>query len=257
MAVNGDLLATLLKTRMDAKFKSVIPYSGPLAQNNPSYYLQFCDAIGKGIIDGSPVINFITKDIGLSGGPPIVGTGNGIGIKMDKNWFLKNLYIEIRDSSLANYGTTSHPPWCDDWDAINDPLNPLPPEHCSLNPNQYNPYNFLTAMCEAIAECVSEHNEDFRILQSTHPTVYLGQGEIEERGFIGLVPNAISSAILGYGSNFTGSFWPVLCEKIGSIYARTIMEHSTGKVIITGSCVPSTSQVCGLPGVGAGTGTAD
>jgi hypothetical protein len=257
MAVDGDLLATVLKARMNAKFKLAASYPGPLAQSDPSYYLQFCEAVGKGIIDGSAIIDFTTKDVGLAAGPPIAGKGSGVGIKMDKDWFLKNLYIEIREASIGIYGATSHPLWCEDWNAANDPSNPLPLEHCGLTPNQYNPYNFLTAMCEAIAECVSEHNETFRVLQSDHPGVYMGQGKIEEGGFIGLSSSAIASAILGHGPSLSGSFWPILCEKIGNVYARAIMEHSTGEVVIAGTCVPSSSQACGLPGSGTGTGKAD
>lgn len=253
MAVNGTLLATILKLKMDTKFKQVLNYAGPLAQQNPSYFIAMCDAIGKGIIQGHPVINFTTVDAGVSGTPPKVGTGIGLGVIIDKNWFTENLYKEIRAKSAAQYGSTSHPVWCSDYNAVNDPQNPLPENHCSLNPNQYNPYNFLTAMCEAISESVTEHYASFRILNSTHPIVYAGAGEIKKGAFVGI---DVAAAIQGLGPTLQGNFWPLLCQAIGKIYKDAIQLHSTGTVTITGVCVPNTSQTCGVPSAGVGTGTA-
>jgi hypothetical protein len=256
MAVSGTILALLIRTKMDTKFKQVQNYAGPLAQNNPSYFISMCDAIGNGIIQGNPVINFVTVDTGLSGSPPKVGTGLGLGVIVDKDWFTKELYKEIRAQSVATYGSSSNPAWCDPYNAFNDPQNPLPPEHCSLHNNQYNPYNFLTAMCEAISESVTEHYAQFRILNSTHPTIYSGTGNIEAGGFVGVVPTTVASSIQGLGANLLGSFWPILCQAIGKVYAQAIMQQSTGSVVIIGVCAPSQSQVCGLPLVGVGTGTA-
>jgi hypothetical protein len=254
--VSGDILGLLIQSKMDTKFKQVKDYAGPMAQSNPSYFIQFCGAIAKGIIQGSTVINFVTVDAGTAGSPVVPGTGAGVGIVVDKNWFTKNLYIEIRAQVINAHGETTHPAWCDPWDAINDPLNPLPADHCSLHVNQYNPYNFLTAMCESISEAVTEHYAQFRILTSAHPTVYAGVGRIEEGGFLGISANTVASSIQGQGASMNGSFWPIMCQAIGKVYADAIMNHSTGEVVITGVCAPSSSQSCGVGGSGSGTGSA-
>lgn len=251
MAVNGILLATAIQSRMHNKFRQVIQYQGPLAQQNPSYFLQFCSAIGRGIVESTPSISFVTVDTGFTGAPPKSGTGIGLGVIIDKGWFTKELYKEIRTQSASTYGSTSHPPWCDDWTVVTQF-----PDHCANRPNQHNPYNFLTAMCEAISECVTEHYANFRALNSTHPTVYSGAGQIEKGGFFGINPGAVASTIQGLGPSMQGAFWPVLCQAIGKIYTQAIQEHSIGEVVITGVCVPSQSQACGIPFVGIGNGTA-
>lgn len=254
--VNGDVLAQELISRMDQKFKALANYGGPLAQQDNSYYLEYCNAIGKGIVLGSPVIQFVTKDTGFMGAPFRVGTGVGLGIIVDKDYFTKKLYNEIRDRAIAEHGSTNHPAWCDEYDAVNDPFNPLPADHCSLQANQYNPRNFLTAMCEAVSETVTEHYAAFRILASTHPTIYAGESEIEEGGYLGIDPNSVASSIQGLAPRMQGVFWPSICQAIGAAYTDAIHNHSTGTIIISGICIPSESQGCGVPSVGIGTGTA-
>lgn len=256
MAVNGNVLALLLRNRMHDKFKLVMDYNGPLLQSNPSYYMNMCDAIGKGVVDATPSIQFVTADAGVVGTPPRPGTGIGQGIILDVNWFTRKLYTSLRAKFIGQYGSTSHPVWCDGWDQFGTVENPLPVNHCSLHPNHMNPYNFLTAMCEAISECVSEHYAQFRVLNSTHTMVYSGVGNIQEGGFIGVDSNLVSSTIQGLGTAMQGSAWPSICQAIGESYAEAIMQHSTGEVVITGVCVPSQSQTCGVPGVGVGSGAA-
>lgn len=232
MAVNGAALAALIKTKMDTKFKTVVSYSGPLAQQNPSYFIQFCDALGNGIIQGNPVINFTSNDTGIKGTPPVVGVGVGVGVIVDTAWFTNALYAEIRSKVIDNHGSTNHPS------------------------SPQGPYNFLTAVCEAISEGVTTHYASARILQSTHQVVYAGAGAIMNGGFSGVSASGVASAIQGLGSNMQGSFWPILCQAVGKIYSDAIQLHSTGTVTITGVCVPSQSQTCGVPSTGTGTGTA-
>lgn len=256
MAVNGEVLAALIMSKMDTKFKTVRDYSGPLAQRNPAFFIEFCQAIGKGIVQGDPIINFVTVDVGVSGNPLVVGTGVGLGVIVDTDMFTKFLYEEVRNQSIATYGDTKHPAWCDGWRMKDDPVPP-PAGHCSLEANPYNPYNFLTAMCEAISESVSEHYAQFRVLQSTHPQIYAGTGTIEKGGFVGVNPMAVASSIQSLGPSMKGSFWPILCTAIGVAYSRAIMEESTGEVAITGVCVPSQSSTCGISSTGIGSGTAN
>lgn len=251
MAVDGTILATELKVRMHNKFKLVMPYAGPLAQQNTSHYISMCDAIGKGLIQSSVSINFVTVDAGLAGSPLVAGTGVGLGIVIDQAWFTKKLYTELRSKFIALYGRTAHPAWCDAWMEVS-----TAEDHCANQPNQYNPFNFLTAMSEAISECVTEHSANYRVLNSTHPQVYSGAGQIEEGGYLGLDGAQIGTAIQMLAPQFRGSAWPNICRAIGDSYAEAIMQHSTGEVAITGTCVASQSQTCGIAGVGAGSGAA-
>lgn len=255
MAVNGELLAALVMSKMDQKFKTVRQYNGPLAQQNPAFFIEYCQAIGKGIIQGNPVINFATVDTGVRGTPLVAGAGMGLGVIVDTNAFTKLLYTEIRNQSIATYGKTAHPAWCDEWAKKDDPTPP-PAGHCSLENNQYNPYNFLTATCEAISEAVSEHYAQLRVLTSANPQVYMGTAVVPKGGFFGANPVAVGSAIQGLGPSMVGSFWPILCMAIGTAYSRAIMEESTGELVISGACIPNQSQTCGVPGSGTGTGTA-
>ena len=256
MPISGTILGATLKIKMDSKYKQVIDYSGPLAQQDPSGFISFCEGIANGIIQGSQTIQFVTKDTGFKGNPPKTGVGVGLGINIDTAWFTKNLYIALRQSSIDTYGQTTHPAWCDEWDAVSTPSNPLPSTHCSFLNNQKNPYNFLTATCEAISESISEHFSQFLFLQSSHPMVYSGTGQIEQGGLFGLIPQTIASSMSSAAPNLQGQFWPIMCQKIAEIYSQAIMTKSTGEVIITGICIPSNSQVCGIPSVGIGNGTA-
>jgi hypothetical protein len=341
------VLSELLKEKLDCKFKRVRTYAGPLAQKKPQYFHNFCEGIGKGIVLGSPSIQFTTLDAGFGGAPPIPGVGKGIGIIMDVDWFTENLYKELRSRIMSGHGKTVHPEWCsgaltyspivgtwrkgddengvelkfnghtyeidgygnDDssgsgsysWDSLTTSFNrcvstshgwdfpngsvrivvkptylqifsdgnlydtfdrvgpapePAPPGHCSLKPNQYNKYNFLTALCEGISESVAEHYEQFRDLDSTHPLVYAGIGLINKGMFMGVVESNVAAMIKQEGSMMQGSFWMQVCEAVAKIYTQAIHTKSTGEVTITGACSPSQHQACSLPMIGTGNGVA-
>jgi hypothetical protein len=252
MAVNSTLLSLLLKTKTDSNYKRVMQYNGPLAQSNPNYFIQFCDAIAKGVILGSPNIQFITKDTGFTGAPLKAGSGLGLGIKIDKNWFTRNLYSSIRERVIAHYGSTAHPEWCEDWDIQGN----VPEDHCSLGTHQYNPYNFFTATCESISESISEHYEQFMVLTSSHPSIYSGAGKIEKGAFTGISAISVKDSIVANSALLKGDFWPIMVEEIAKVYTEAIMFHSTGEVMITGICIPTQSQLCSIIGFGVGSGLA-
>lgn len=348
--VDGAVLSELLKEKLDCKFKRVRTYDGPLAQKKPQYFHNFCEGIGKGVVNGSPSIKFTTLDAGIGGSPNVPGTGVGTGIIiMDVDWFTENLYKELRSEIMNIHKETVHPEWCEgaltyspivgkwrrgdvndgvdltfnghtyeisgygndtssgsgtySWDSLTSSFNRCeisssgwdfpdknvklivkslntklevygdgtlydtfdrvgpapaiaPSGHCSLRPNQYNKYNFLTALSEGIAESIAEHYEEMRDLDSTHPMVYMGIGLINEGMFSGVVESNVKDMIIQEGNLMKGSFWEKLAEVVARVYTQVIHTKSTGEVEITGTCISSNSQVCGLPMIGTGNGAA-
>lgn len=192
-------------------------------------------AIGNGIATGVPVISFITKDSGQSGVPPIPGTGTGIGIKVDSDWYTKELYTKLRKTVLEKYGYTSHDPY---------------------PPSDDNSGKYLEAMCKGIAEAVKEHYATAWVLTSAHPLVYMGTGLIGNGDLTGVSPSAISPLIQSAAPQFKGEFWPIFCKTVAEVHAEAITKHSTAEVTIIGICIPSPGQVCGLPISGSGSGVA-
>lgn len=347
--VDGQVLSDLLQEKLNCKFKRVRVYDGPLAQKDPSYFKNFCDGIGKGVVNGSSSIQFSTADLGFGGAPPIPGVGVGVGIVMDTDYFTEQLYKELRQRIVQLHNQTIHPEWCSEpftyntlvgtwrkeenhdtgvdvsfngssytitgygdngsagkgsysWEPATGALNRCesggtgwnfpsaksvrllvrgnvlqiysdtelydtfsrttpapgiaPPGHCSLKPNQYNKYNFLTALCEGISESISEHYEAFRDLNSAHPTVYAGEGEIKNGMYFGVVESEVASMIVTEGSMMKGSFWIEMAQAVAKVYTDTVHNKSTGVVTITGSCTPSSHQACGIPMIGIGSGMA-
>lgn len=234
MAASGSALAALVQTNVNSRMSAVRGHA-PLSQPNPSYYIQFATAIGTGIISGGPVIDFTTDDTGNMAAPLIPGTGNGIGIVTDPSFFVEDLYTRTRGYIIADFGKTSHEAY--------------PPS--SGNSGQY-----LLALCEGINDSILSYYPTAWTLSSNHPIIYMGTGIISDGEFSGLSASAIASAIVSGASNFTGVFWPRLAQAISESYVELIEQHSTGMVTITGVCVPSSSQVCGIGGSGTGTGTA-
>lgn len=156
MPAIGPALGALIMNKVDQNMKKISGHS-PLSQKNPSFFIAKCMAIGNGIATGVPVISFITKDSGQSGVPPIPGTGTGIGIKVDSDWYTKELYTKLRKTVLEKYGYTSHDPY---------------------PPSDDNSGKYLEAMCKGIAEAVKEHYATAWVLTSAHPLVYMGTGLI-------------------------------------------------------------------------------
>ena len=233
MAVSGSDLGALIKTNVNTRMTAIQGHS-PLGQNNPSYYIEFATAIGTGIVSGAPIISFTTTDTGGQGIPPIPGVGAGVGIVTDPTFFIQDLYTRVRGYIIQDFEKTLH--------------DPYPPS--SGNSGEY-----LLALCKGINDSFLSYYPTAWTLISAHPLIYLGTGLITNGQFSGLTATAIQAAIVSGAPNFVGKFWPRLAQAIAESYVALIEQHSTGTVTITGVCVPSDSQVCGI-GVGVGTGTA-
>jgi len=222
MAASGSALAALVKTNVNTRMTAVSGHA-PLSQNNPSYYIEFANAIGMGLVSGGPVIEFTTNDTGNQGSPLVPGVGAGIGIVTDPTFFVED------------FGKTSHD---------------------AYPPSTGNSGEYLLALCEGINDSILTYYPLAWTLVSAHPEIYMGTGIISDGQFSGLIATAIQAAIVSGAPNFVGVFWPRLAQAIAESYVALIEERSTGTVTITGNCTPSVSQTCGIGGSGNGTGTA-
>jgi hypothetical protein len=236
MPAQAGTLSELIKIKIDQKMKA-INGKGPLGLlSDTAYYEEFCKAIGTGYVKGSiGDIMFVTQDSGNAGAPPVPGTGSGTGIKVDSEYMTRTLYTAIKNKIVSKFGSTYH----DDY----------PP--ASGNTGEY-----LKAMCEGVSEAVKEHYAVSWNLVSTHPSVYSGVGVINNGNYSGLSDSKITGLILSSSPRLKGSFWPEMAAEFASAYVKTIHTRSTGEVTITGACIPNMTQICGLPGSGAGQGSA-
>lgn len=210
-------------------------YNGPLGQKNPMYFRQFANAIGQGIANGTPLVNFTTADIGVSGIPPVPGVGTGIGIMFDAVFFEVTAYTYIRNAMIANFGKTYHDVY---------------------PPRLENSGMYLKALCKAVGESIAEHYKTAWILNSAHPLIYIGTGKINNGMFFGIQEDLVYQSIFSMGFFLKGRAWPIICREIAKAYKLTIETRSTGQVTIVGVCVPSVSQICLINSTGAGTGVA-
>jgi hypothetical protein len=235
MPVAPSALAALIQENVNSDMQAIAGYA-PLAQANPSYFIEMCTAIGIGIASGSPLITFTTSDTGSTGAPPIPGVGAGVGITPDPTFFVQDLYTRVRTYVIEDFGSTNHEAW---------------------PPSPGNSGEYLKALCQGINDSITTLYPTSWILASVHPLIYIGTGTIENGDFSGLVATEIQSLIISAAPNFIGKFWPRLAQAISESYVALIEQHSTGTVTITGVCVPSVSQICGItPSSGTGTGTA-
>jgi hypothetical protein len=234
MPASGTALAALIKANVASRMAAVTGQN-PLAQKNPSYFIEMCTAIGTGIITGGPTIDFTTIDAGAMGAPPIPGVGVGIGITTDPTFFVQDLYTRLRGYILAEFGKTSHDPY------------PPGPKNSGLA---------LLALCQGINDSFLSYYPTAWTLASVHPLIYAGTGQITNNHFSGLVDTAIKGAIMAAAPSLQGQFWPKTAQGIAESYVALIEQHSTGMVTINGICVPGPSQVCGITSAGSGTGTA-
>lgn len=235
MPIVQEALTELIKTKIDANMASFGKYGGPLSQQNPAYFIAMCQGIAQGIAQGTKTINFTTKDIGMAATPLISGVGSGVGILVDADFLDESIYTNLRNSVIADFGSTLHEPF---------------------PPSSQNSGNYLRAFSSGIAFSIKEHLSTAMILTSTHTTIYAGKGDILNGSFYGLDASAIKNFIVTASPTMQGSFWSKVAEAISLAYVDSIHNHSTSSVVISGICVPSANQVCGLPLVGAGTGTA-
>ena len=239
MPAIGSVLFNLIKGNIHDGMKG-LSGTGPLeVLKDPSYFLEMCSAIGKGIAEGSPVISFITADVGLMGTPPIPAIiGQGFGIKVNEIYMTEKIYTMIRDKIVSAFGSTSHDPW---------------------PPTIGNSGQYLKAVAHGIAKSVTEHYKGPTwTLISAHPTIYAGGGEVLHGNFSGLDAGTVKSLILSYSPKLKGPFWPMMAQAIAEGYVDGIHNKSLGTVVITGVCVPTPipPQICGIPSTGSGSGTA-
>jgi hypothetical protein len=234
MAASGSALAALVQADVDTRMAAVRGFH-PLGQKNPSYYIEMCQAIGMGIINGGPVISFTTNDTGNQGAPLVAGTGAGVGIIVDPTFFIQDMYTRVRGFIIADFGRTSHD---------------------TFPPGPTNSGQFLLALAKGINDAIMTYYPTAWTLVSAHPQIYMGTGLINNGQFSGLSSGAIKSVIQGLAPRLKGRFWPRLAQGIAESYVALITQHATGTVTITGTCIPGPSQVCGIGGSGTGTGTA-
>jgi hypothetical protein len=217
------------------------------SRSNTSYYMEMTQAVGTGISDSINSAGFTTEDNGLSGIPFRSGKGIGYGIFVDREILTREIYSRIRQKSQTFAqsigGDTGHP-------VYNRPY--IIPENYEL---EYSPpdNNALFIFAKGIAESVYECFSTQIILNSNHPMIYFGEGEVVS--FTAIDASIISGRIFSNSSTLLGAMWPKICDAIGEAVDYTLQNHTTGEVLITGICVPSGSQSCGIPLYGVGTGT--
>lgn len=234
MPVSGSALSALIQSNVDSRMAAVEGFH-PLLQRNPHFYIELCNAIGNGIINGGPVIDFTTNDTGVEGSPLVPGVGSGIGIVTDPTFFIQDAYTRIRNYVIADFGRTLHDPY---------------------PPGPKNSGRFLLALVTGINDAFLAYYPTAWTLASTHPQIYRGTGIINDGQFFGLSASTIQSTIIAGAPDFRGRFWPRLAQAIAESYVALIEQHATGQVTITGVCVPSISQICEIGASGNGTGTA-
>jgi hypothetical protein len=210
----------------------------PMSGRNPSYFIEFCTAIGKGIAKGTPTLTFETKDSGATAVPPIPGVGTGVGVKVDSDYMSQKIYTAARNAVIQKFNQTMHDPW---------------------PPKEGNSGLYLKALSDGISEAVKEHYSSCWILTSAHPQIYAGSGIINPNSgskFSGVIDSAVAAAITAFGVRMKGPYWPVFCQAVAKGYKDGIENKATGTVTITGICVPSQSQACNIASSGSGTGAA-
>jgi hypothetical protein len=237
MAASASVLSKLIETKVHANMSKLTyaGYSGPLGQPNPSYYKEFCKAIGTGFALGSVVVQLKSEDKGKGGTPPVPGKGVGVGIFVDKEWFHRTMYIRIRAQIVSKYKRTLHE---------------------AFPPSKGNSGEFLFAITKGIADSVEEHYKTAYKLQGVHPLVYQGVGDVKKGMYSGLSASAIEGLILSNGPRMKGSFWPIIVKTIASVYVEAIHKNSTGTLTISGKCVTKPGQACNKNKTGFGSGVA-
>lgn len=234
-------LIGLITNNVANNIKSLCGHS-PLESRASIYFTQLCKAIGTGIGDGTPSLSFTTSDTGFTGLPPVPGTGQGKGIEVDAEYMSEKIYNNIRKSILDKYGSTSHEAW---------------------PPSSGNSGEYLRAFSDGISKAVKEQYKTCWTLNSNHPMIYSGDGDInpmQGNKFTGIQEAAVKSLILSNRGMLKGEFLEYFAQGIAAGYQDAIETKSTGKVTITGICIilvpPAGSQLCGIPGTGQGTGAA-
>lgn len=226
MVVAPDLVLSI-RTKLEAGWSQIGD------RINTAYYAGLTNAIGVGISLSINNAGFTTVDVGKGGSPAIAGSGTGVGIRPDVEVLSREIYTRIRSKAKAFAQTlntdTGHPPW------------PAPSS------------NALYIFAKSISDAVFEKFSTQILLTSTHPTVYLGIGEVDT--YTNIDSSIISSNIFTNSNLLQGPMWPQICDAIGEALDFTLQNHTEAQVNITGTCSPSINQVCGLDTTGEGIGT--
>lgn len=234
MPVIPAVLEALIAKKVSDKMKK-LSGTNPLQQKDPSYFIEMCRSISLGIALGTPVINFSTVDSGVAGSPPIPAPGTGTGIVVDDKHMSELIYKLSRDNVIKEFKETNSDPW---------------------PPRKGNSGEYLKALTDGVSESIKEHFKTAWVLTSVHQPIYSGTGKINPGKFTGISADLVKSSIISSSPKMKGDFWPKVAEAIAKGYAESIQKKATGTVSITGVCVPSPGQVCGLPIPGNGSGVA-
>lgn len=226
-------LVSKIRTKVEAGWAQIGPRS------NTSYYLEMSQAIGQGISECANEMGFTTVDNGSGGSPSIPGVGLGTGIFPDREVLAVEIYNRIRQKSKTyaqSLGTdTGHPIWDRPYNLpLNYALPFTPPENNAL-------LIFAKGISESVYECFSTEI----ILNSNHPFVYLGQGEVDS--YTNIDSSKISGKIYSNSSSLQGVMWPQICDAIGEAVDFTLQNHTVAQVTITGTCSAGGGQTCGVP----------
>ena len=234
MAVSPSALASLVQSNVNTRMQAISGHA-PLSQKDPSYFIEFTQAIGSGIISGAPTLILATNDSGSAGIPPIPGTGSGTGLTIQQTFFVEDLYTRIRGYVLADFGRTTHD---------------------AYPPSSGNSGNNLLAICQGIQDAFLAYYPTAWTLTSVNPDIYQGRASVPAGSISGVSATAVSGAILAMAPKLQGKFWPRIAQAVGESYAELINAH-TATHVITGICVPGPSQVCNIRNSeGNGTGVA-
>jgi hypothetical protein len=238
MAVDNDVLFGLIKQNVDAEMALLRKNHHPISHPKNKYWVEMCKAFAYGIGQGTPLVNFVTDDVGVRGQPPVpVGTGAGIGIIVEPEPMYRAIYTYARNGFLAEFGRTGNIPY--------------PPTTVGNG-------KWLLAICKGVALSVQTHFETVWTLTSTHTPIYRGTGTINDGEFSGISSSLVKSKIFENSPDFPPiKGWNILAGAVAQGYVDGIHQHSTGTVDITGVCVEAPPvQLCEVPDTGHGVGVA-
>jgi hypothetical protein len=231
MAINPVAFEAKVKELYTAK---IVGLSGqnPFAQKNPSYLIEFIHSISNTLAMDCLQITCVTVDAGIGAAPPMPGVGIGKMTVVNEP-LLGRIYTRVREAVIREFGRTAHEAW-------------PPTEGSGI---------YLRAILESFTQTTTDFYNKNLTIASVHPFVYTGAYKVTNGGFLAPQPNIIASDIMGKAPSLKGRFWPIFVKAFADGYVEYIQQDLTGTGAITGICVPSVAQVCGLPLPGAGTGT--
>lgn len=236
MVASAELFELKAKDIYQSKMLDLVNFN-PFSQKNPIYINQLFKAISTATFTSIKATMVTTADTGFGSSPPIPGVGIGklIADEFDMH---SRIYTLIRESVRVNLGIESL--------------------HDVYPPSQGNSGEMLQALIQSFT-LVAKETYDHSIINSIHPLVYSGNGQIDTGNGVGIVlplqPNIMINQILGMTPLLIGKFWPKFVEAYSFGFFQNVVQKTKGNVAITGVCVPNIALVCNLPMIGVGTGT--